>query len=44
LQSLTQYWRFVMGAILAVIVISLPGGITGLVGDIERYFTPEQRL
>ena len=44
LQSLTQYWRFVMGAILAVIVISFPGGITGLVGDIERYFTPEQRL
>ena len=44
LQSLTQYWRFVMGAILAVIVISLPGGITGLVGDIERYFAPEQRL
>lgn len=44
LQSLTQYWRFVMGAILAVIVISLPGGITGLVGDIERYLTPEQRL
>jgi len=44
LQSLTQYWRFVMGAILAVIVISFPGGITGLVGDIGRYFTPEQRL
>ena len=44
LQSLTQYWRFVMGAILAVIVISFPSGITGLVGDIGRYFTPEQRL
>jgi branched-chain amino acid transport system permease protein len=43
LQSLTQYWRFVMGAILAVIVISFPGGITGLVGDIGRYFTPEQQ-
>jgi branched-chain amino acid transport system permease protein len=44
LQSLTQYWRFIMGAILAVIVISFPGGITGLVADIGRYFTPERRL
>jgi branched-chain amino acid transport system permease protein len=30
LQSLTQYWRFVLGAILALVVIGLPGGITGL--------------
>src|SRR6266699_5296625 len=27
LQSLTQYWRFVLGAILAIIVIGFPGGI-----------------
>lgn len=31
LQSLTQYWRFVLGAILAIIVIGFPGGITGAV-------------
>lgn len=30
LQSLTQYWRFVLGAILAAIVIGLPGGIASL--------------
>ena len=26
LQSLTQYWRFILGAILALIVIGFPGG------------------
>ena len=26
LQSLTEYWRFMLGAILALIVIGLPGG------------------
>ena len=31
LQSLTQYWRFVLGAILALIVIGFPSGIAGLV-------------
>jgi branched-chain amino acid transport system permease protein len=31
LQSLTQYWRFVLGAILALIVIAFPSGIAGLV-------------
>jgi branched-chain amino acid transport system permease protein len=30
LQSLTQYWRFVLGAILALIVIAAPGGIAGI--------------
>jgi branched-chain amino acid transport system permease protein len=29
LQSLTQYWRFVLGAVLAIIVIGFPGGIAG---------------
>lgn len=28
--SLTQYWRFVFGAILAIIVIFFPHGLTGL--------------
>jgi branched-chain amino acid transport system permease protein len=30
LQALTQYWRFIMGAILAIIVIGFPGGIAGI--------------
>jgi branched-chain amino acid transport system permease protein len=38
LQSLTQYWRFILGALLAAIVIGLPGGIAGLVGDLWRRF------
>ena len=29
LQSLTQYWRFVLGAILALLVIGFPAGIAG---------------
>jgi branched-chain amino acid transport system permease protein len=33
LQSLTQYWRFVLGAILAIIVIGFPGGIVGVLQD-----------
>jgi branched-chain amino acid transport system permease protein len=36
LQSLTQYWRFVLGAILAIIVIGFPGGIAGMAGDLRR--------
>ena len=29
LQSLTQYWRFVLGAILALIVIAFPEALPG---------------
>ena len=36
LQSLTEYWRFVLGAVLAVIVIGFPQGITGLAGQLHR--------
>ena len=36
LQSLTQYWRFILGAILAAIVIGLPGGIAGLVAALGQ--------
>ncbi len=36
LQSLTQYWRFVLGAVLAILVIGFPAGIAGL---IERLTT-----
>ena len=35
LQSLTQYWRFVLGAILALIVIVLPSGIAGLIAGLR---------
>jgi branched-chain amino acid transport system permease protein len=38
LQSLTEYWRFVLGAVLALIVIAFPAGIAGLVDDMRRRF------
>jgi branched-chain amino acid transport system permease protein len=33
LQSYTQYWRFVLGAILACVVIFVPRGLAGLATD-----------
>jgi branched-chain amino acid transport system permease protein len=36
LQSLTEYWRFILGAILALIVIGLPEGLAGLAVDLRR--------
>ncbi|MBI3436946.1 MAG: branched-chain amino acid ABC transporter permease [Proteobacteria bacterium] len=36
LQSLTEYWRFVLGAILALVVIGFPEGIAGLAHDLRR--------
>jgi branched-chain amino acid transport system permease protein len=36
LQSLTQYWRFVLGAILALIVIAFPQGIAGLAAQFKH--------
>jgi branched-chain amino acid transport system permease protein len=41
LQSLTQYWRFVLGAVLAVIVIGFPGGLAGLADDLRRWLARE---
>ena len=38
LQSLTQYWRFILGAILALIVVGFPGGIVGVVDELRRRF------
>ena len=32
LQSITQYWRFVLGAILAAMVIFFPRGLAGIAG------------
>ena len=34
LQSLTEYWRFILGAILAIIVIAFPQGIAGMVAGL----------
>ena len=31
LQTLTEYWRFVLGAVLAILVIGFPAGIAGLI-------------
>jgi branched-chain amino acid transport system permease protein len=36
LQSMTEYWRFVLGAVLALIVVGFPTGIAGLAGDLRR--------
>jgi branched-chain amino acid transport system permease protein len=36
LQSLTQYWRFILGAVLALIVIGFPAGIAGLADQLRR--------
>lgn len=37
LQSLTEYWRFVLGAVLALIVIVFPEGISGVAVDMRRW-------
>ena len=39
LQSLTEYWRFILGAILALIVIAFPEGVAGLASDLWRRVT-----
>jgi branched-chain amino acid transport system permease protein len=38
LQSATQYWRFVLGAILAAMVIFFPRGLAGIAGDLAASF------
>ncbi|HVT55313.1 MAG TPA: branched-chain amino acid ABC transporter permease [Xanthobacteraceae bacterium] len=43
LQSLTQYWRFVLGAVLAIIVIGFPGGIAGAVELLATRWRQPQR-
>lgn len=37
LQSITQYWRFVLGAILASVVIFFPRGLAGLAADFANF-------
>jgi branched-chain amino acid transport system permease protein len=34
--SLTAYWRFIFGAILAFLVIVAPGGIAGVIGSLVK--------
>ena len=36
LQSLTQYWRFILGAVLAAIVIGFPDGLAGFANSLGR--------
>ena len=36
LQSLTEYWRFILGGILMIIVIAFPQGIAGIVAGLGR--------
>ncbi len=36
LQSLTEYWRFVLGVVLAALVIGCPEGVTGLALVLRR--------
>ena len=38
LQSITQYWRFVLGAVLAAMVIFFPRGLAGIAGDLAGLF------
>jgi branched-chain amino acid transport system permease protein len=43
LQSITQYWRFVLGAILAGIVIFFPRGLSGIAEDIGAALARRKR-
>jgi branched-chain amino acid transport system permease protein len=43
LQSITQYWRFVLGAILAAVVIFLPRGLAGLAADAGAHLSGRAR-
>ncbi len=38
LQSITEYWRFVLGAILAAVVIFFPLGLSGIAGAIAALY------
>jgi branched-chain amino acid transport system permease protein len=39
LQAHTQYWRFVLGAILATVVIFFPRGLAGIASDVAARLT-----
>ena len=38
--SLTAYWRFIFGGILAFIVVAAPGGIAGVIGSFAKRRKP----
>lgn len=38
LQSITTYWRFILGAILAAVVIFFPRGLAGVAGTVAALF------
>ena len=45
LQAITQYWRFILGAILAAVVIGFPTGIAGLLQDLlTRAVSPSAKV
>ncbi len=39
--SATQYWRFVMGAVLILLVVFFPGGLAGITGSLLNRFKRE---
>jgi branched-chain amino acid transport system permease protein len=43
LQSITQYWRFVLGAILAAMVIFFPRGLAGIATEVAGLFSRRKR-
>jgi len=43
LQSITQYWRFVLGALLAAIVIFFPRGLAGIAADLGSLMASSRR-
>jgi len=43
LQSITQYWRFVLGAILAAMVIFFPRGLAGIAVDAAGFYSRRRR-
>ncbi len=43
MMSLLQYWRFVFGAMLALIVIVAPGGMAAIVGSLFSLFKKEKK-
>jgi branched-chain amino acid transport system permease protein len=43
LQSITQYWRFMLGAMLAAIVIFFPRGLAGIAADAGKLLVRRKR-
>lgn len=41
--TVTGYWRFLMGAILVILVLFAPGGITGIVNKLVARWRPGRR-